>query len=299
MNFVLIAWLTFFVNGHSYTRQIVVLVMVTVWAFRLGGFLLARVLQRGKDDRFNEMRGHFFRFLGFWIFQMLWAWIVSLPVTFLMAGQHDASIGALDWVGWSCWLVGFVFESLADQSKQWHYDDPVRRSTFLRAGVWSVSRHPNYFGEIAAWTGIFLTSASVYSRNTNAAYVAVLSPLFTAVLLLFVSGIPLGEERSDRKFGHLPEYIEYKRTTSPLIPMPTWVYARVPTVARIGCCCELPMYNRLELEPGVHHDQATGEEHAGPADQRQRARKDEQDSRASETESLAPNEQTKTYQQEA
>ena len=72
MNFVLIAWLTFFINGNYYTRQIVVFVMVNVWGFRLGLFLLYRVLQRGKDDRFNEMREDFLKFLGFWIFQMIW-----------------------------------------------------------------------------------------------------------------------------------------------------------------------------------------------------------------------------------
>jgi steroid 5-alpha reductase family enzyme len=72
MNFVLIAWLTFFINGNYYTRQIVVFVMVNVWGFRLGIFLLYRVLQRGKDDRFNEMREDFFKFLGFWVFQMFW-----------------------------------------------------------------------------------------------------------------------------------------------------------------------------------------------------------------------------------
>ena len=75
------------------------------------------------------------------------AWVVSLPVTFLMAGQIDKGIGALDWVGWICWLIGFVFEALADQSKQWHYDDPVARKTFLHNNVWSVTRHPNYFGQ--------------------------------------------------------------------------------------------------------------------------------------------------------
>jgi protein-S-isoprenylcysteine O-methyltransferase Ste14 len=252
------------------------------------------------------------------------AWVVSLPVTFLMAGQVDKGIGALDWVGWSCWLIGFAFESLADQSKQWHYDDPVVRKTFLHSNVWSVTRHPNYFGEesrtpgkhevsilypqaadsfsrfslrpgeIMCWIGIFLTSASVYDRNTNAAYVSILSPLFTAFLLLFVSGIPLGEEKSDRKYGHLPEYIEYKRTTSPLIPMPNALYGGLPSCAKLLCCCEFPLYNQIPLQPGVQHDQQTDEEKRKQED-RKREKSIEKDS-GSETESpLAPN----SYQQSA
>jgi len=74
MNFVLLAWLTFWLNDTLYTRQIVGFVLLNVWAFRLGIFLLWRVLKRGKDERFDEMREHFFAFLGFWIFQMVWIW---------------------------------------------------------------------------------------------------------------------------------------------------------------------------------------------------------------------------------
>lgn len=258
MNFVLIAWLTFLVHGTFYARQIVVVIMVTVWGGRLGLFLLYRVLVRGKDERFDEIRESFGKFLGFWIYQMLWAWIVSLPVTFLMAGKNDVSIGALDGIGWACWGIGFIFEALADQSKHNHYADERTRKTFLRTNVWAVSRHPNYFGEIMCWLGIFLTSASVYERNTRAGYVSVLSPLFTAFLLLFVSGIPLGEERYDRKFGHLAEYIEYKRTTSPLIPMPPALYACMPEITRLVCCCEFPAYNKVPLAVGVKH-QTDGE----------------------------------------
>lgn len=248
MNFVLIAWLTFWIGGHYHTRQIVVLCLVTVWGVRLGSFLLYRVLMRGKDDRFDEMRSKFWSFAGFWTYQMLWAWIVSLPVTFLQAAVVDRDIGALDIIGWSLWAIGFVFESLADQTKHNHYANPETRGTFLSTNVWRYSRHPNYFGEIACWTGIFLTSASVYSRNTNAAYVSVLSPVFSAFLLLFVSGIPLGEERYDLKFGADPAYRKYKAETSPLIPMPPALYARIPNLMRLLCCCEFPMYSKVDLD---------------------------------------------------
>jgi hypothetical protein len=116
------------------------------------------------------------------------------------------------------------------------------------------------FGEIMVWIGIFLSAASVFDANTNAGYVALLSPILTAWLLLFVSGIPLGEERYDRKFGHLAEYIEYKRTTSPLIPMPAALYAVIPSFARLLCCFELPMYNKIPLAVGVKYSQETEDE---------------------------------------
>ena len=88
------------------------------------------------------------------------------------------------------------------------------------------------FGEIMCWIGIFLTSTSVYPSNTHSAYVSILSPLFTILLLMFVSGIPLGEERYDQKYGAVKEYREWKRVTSPLIPMPQCVYGRLPMVVK-------------------------------------------------------------------
>jgi len=252
-NFLVIAWLTFFVQEHYTARNIIVLILVTVWGVRLGSFLLYRVLKRGKDDRFNEMRAHFWQFLGFWVGQMVWAWTVSLPVTFLMGAVYNERIGARDIIGWIIWLVGFLFETAADVSKQMHYNDESKRKEHLHEGVWSISRHPNYFGEIMCWLGIFLTASSVFDSNTKAAYVSVLSPIFTAVLLLFASGMPIAEESSDRKFGHKADYIAYKRDTSPLIPLPPAVYGPLPKFIKTLFLLELPLYNKLTLKVGLKH----------------------------------------------
>lgn len=185
-----------------------------------------RVLVRGKDERFDQMRERCLAFLGFWIFQMVWVWVVSLPVTFL--NSASVNVGVLTWmdvVGGLLWLLGFILETIADHTKAAWYSNPATRDLHLRSGVWSVSRHPNYCGEIMCWIGIFLISTAVYSANTEYAFFSVFSPIITIVLLLFVSGVPLAEARADQKFGKDPEYQEYKRTTSPVIPMPTCVYA--------------------------------------------------------------------------
>jgi steroid 5-alpha reductase family enzyme len=79
MNFLLLAWLSFGLGGTHFIRQWVITGIVTLWALRLGFFLLQRVLQRGHDARFDEMRSKFWSFLGFWIFQIIWIWVVSLP----------------------------------------------------------------------------------------------------------------------------------------------------------------------------------------------------------------------------
>ncbi len=145
MNFVFLAWLVYWAKGTQYTRQTVCLILLTVWAFRLGGFLLYRVLKRGKDERFDEMRDSFGKFLGFWIFQMVWVWVVSLPVTMMQASPLDASLGVTDYIGWALWGVGFICETWADQTKNDFADDPANRGKFLNVSIWSVSRHPNYF----------------------------------------------------------------------------------------------------------------------------------------------------------
>lgn len=244
MNFVVLAFITFFLGGTYHDRQIINTLLVLIWGFRLGSFLLYRVLKRGKDERFDEMRSKFLDFLGFWVFQMLWVWIVSLPLTFLNAAHKDVPIGSLDVIGWIFWSSGFILQVTADYSKDKFANDPNNKGKLLSTGVWGITRHPNYAGEIFMWTGLFLSSASVFSENDKAGFVSILSPLFTFSILMFLSGVNLAEERYDKRFGADPEYIEYKRTTAPLIPFPSSLYGSLPDTIKLLLCCEFPMYSR-------------------------------------------------------
>jgi len=260
MNFVLNAWVTFGLRGTYYPRQLIATIMTTIWGARLGGFLLYRVLSRGKDERFDQMRDRFFAFLGFWIYQIVWVWTTGLPVTFLNAAKVDVPLGALDYAGWAVWFVGWTFEAIADQSKHWYMaDKSPNKSKFLNSSVWAVSRHPNYFGEIMCWLGMFLTSAAVYSANDTGGYASIISPAITYLLLMYVSGIPLAEERYDQKYGKLPEYLEYKKSTSPLIPMPACVYRNLPDGFKCLFCCEYGFYSKaLHAPPSEKHPMNVG-----------------------------------------
>ena len=110
-------------------------------------------------------------------------------------------------------------------------------------GLWRVSRHPNYFGEISLWLGLFLVSASIAegAQRTGAA-----SPAFTAAILLFLSGIPLLEQKSDARHGGKEDYLVYKASTSPLVPLPTSLYAALPGCFKCCFLCEFPFYNKLD-----------------------------------------------------
>jgi len=250
-NFLLVAVMTLLISQTYFSRQIVVTALVCVWALRLGGFLLYRVIRRENDARFDEFRANFFKFLGFWIFQILWVWIVSLAVIFLNAASEDVSLNAGDYIGWTIWLIGFLLSSIADFSKDAFSSRMHKSSPFIRDGVWSISRHPNYAGEILCWIGIFVSAAQVFPSNAPAGFVSILSPGWTFVILMFVSGTNLAEERYNRKYGNSSDYLEYRNSTSPLIPFPASIYGVLPLWFKRLFCFEFSMYES-GLELGMH-----------------------------------------------
>ncbi|KAK2002949.1 DUF1295-domain-containing protein [Colletotrichum falcatum] len=152
-NFVVLAIITLSLSGHAHARQVVASIFIMLWGARLSAFLLFRILKTGKDDRFDDKRDKFFPFLGFWIFQMIWVWTVSLPVTVLNSPsvtrypQHAFGTGR-DVVGVIFFVVGFVMESVSDAQKYRFRRDNPSREAICDKGFFKVSRHPNYFGEM-------------------------------------------------------------------------------------------------------------------------------------------------------
>ncbi|KGN64168.1 uncharacterized protein LOC101219154 isoform X2 [Cucumis sativus] len=240
-NFVILAVLTLVLKGSWHFRQVILSVLVVAWGLRLGFFLLMRILQWGEDRRFDEMRSNLGKLAVFWIFQAVWVWTVSLPVTVVNASNHNPSLRAADVIGWIMWLIGFLIEATADQQKLRFKSSPENRGKWCNVGLWKVSRHPNYFGEIFLWWGIFVASIPVLK---GAEWLVILGPIFLTLLLLFVSGIPLLEESADKKFGNVTEYVHYKRKTSPLIPLPPAIYGNLPSWFKKFFLFELPLYSR-------------------------------------------------------
>ncbi|KAK9722730.1 hypothetical protein K7432_002451 [Basidiobolus ranarum] len=235
-NFVILALLTYFLCEVYHTRQTVALILVAIWGCRLAGNQLYRIIKTNNDQRFDGIREKFFSFLGFWIAQMVWVWTVSLPVTFLNSyklSEYDPTFGsATDIIGIVFWAIGFLFEAVADLQKNHHYSNRSGPLDFIRTGVWSVSRHPNYFGEILLWWGIFLLSLQpTLSSGISAGWAAIASPLFTMFILLFLSGLPYVEKPTQKKFYESPEFSSYKdylNATSIVIPMPSSLFSRLP-----------------------------------------------------------------------
>ena len=197
--------------------QLLVALLVLAWAFRLGSYLFARILRMGKDERFDDKRGNFREFLKFWILQAFAVWVIMLPVTVLPSLDGVADLGAVSLAGVFLWAIGFVIEAASDAQKAAFKKEPANSGRWIDSGLWRFSRHPNYFGEILQWWGVFVAAAPAFPPL---AFLTVAGPLSISLLILFVSGVPLLEKSADRKYGADPGYQDYKRRTSILVPLP-------------------------------------------------------------------------------
>ncbi|KAG5684442.1 hypothetical protein PVAND_013676 [Polypedilum vanderplanki] len=119
----------------------------------------------------------------------------------------------LDAGGFLLWIAGFIFETVADYQKFTFRSLPENKGNFMSSGLWAYSRHPNYFGEILLWLGVAISSFS-----GSKSYSVFISPIFVALLLIFVSGIPALEKKADQLYANNEEYQLYKKNTPVLIP---------------------------------------------------------------------------------
>ncbi len=197
--------------------QLLASALVIVWAARLGAYLLSRILRIGKDARFDDKRGNFLVFLRFWVVQAIAVWAIMLPVTVLLSLSSAPSLGAVSLAGAALWAIGFAIEIASDAQKYAFRNNPVNDGRWIQSGLWKYSRHPNYFGEVVLWWGLFILALPGLSASM---LFALVGPVFITLLLLFVSGVPLLEKSAEEKHGNNPEYQAYKHRTSVFILMP-------------------------------------------------------------------------------
>lgn len=192
----------------------VLMSLVWFWAIRLGSFLFYRINKEGVDTRFNDIKPNALRFFVTWNIQGLWVVLTLLPLFAVLTSKKDVAFSAIFAVGVTIALMGLVIETVADHQK-WQWKHTHKNASFITSGLWSYSRHPNYFGEILMWSGITIASLPWLS---GLQWLALLSPIFVATLLIKVSGIPLLEEKAKKRWGALPAYKEYTSKTPILVP---------------------------------------------------------------------------------
>jgi steroid 5-alpha reductase family enzyme len=196
-------------------RAMLLAALVVIWALRLGSFLFNRVQKAGKDGRFDDIKPSFIRFLNIWTIQGLWVTFTMAAALAAITSTSSKGLDVFAVIGLLVWICGFAIEVAADSQKSRFNAAPRNKGKFIQSGLWSRSRHPNYFGEIMLWVGIAIIALPVLQGWQ---WATLISPLLVTLLITRVSGVPMLEKRADEKWGGQADYEAYKKDTPVLIP---------------------------------------------------------------------------------
>lgn len=201
-------------EGHP-QRQMLLLVIVTIWSLRLSFYLFWRNWGEPEDKRYAKWRGEAGKvwwwrsFFTVFTLQAAMAWVISVPLLGAAFAGSDIPLGWLDVLGSVVWAVGFFFEAAGDWQLAAFKANPANKGKVLDFGVWRYTRHPNYFGDATQWWGFFLLAASA------GAYWTVIGPLFMTALIIKISGVALLEKDLSQS---KPKYRDYIARTPAFFP---------------------------------------------------------------------------------
>ncbi len=199
-----------YVTGSENPSDYIIVCCVAVWAIRLGYFLFTRIKKAGEDRRFRSIKPNFTRFLMTWTLQGMWVSMCLLCVLTALSSYSGTIMNNIFFIGLIIFIIGFVIEVIADHQKTVFRGIKENKDKFITSGLWSYSRHPNYFGEILLWTGIAIMSISSLQ---GLQYITLISPVFVYILLVYISGIRILEDLGQKKWGHLDSYKNYLKNT--------------------------------------------------------------------------------------
>lgn len=214
IGFILVALLTFFLEAGFSWRQILLTGLVCIWGIRLAAYIYLRNKGRGEDFRYARWRRNWGKmfvlrsYFQIFLLQGVLLLVISYPVI-LVNKSGTKAMTAWDVAGTGIWLLGFFFEAVGDWQLSRFKLDPRNRGKIMTAGLWRLTRHPNYFGEATLWWGIFL-----FALSAGNGWTAVISPALITFLLLRVSGVSMLE----KKYAGNQAFSEYARKTSPFFP---------------------------------------------------------------------------------
>ena len=201
---------TLYVTGSNNLSDLIIVACVAVWAIRLGSFLFMRIHKAGEDRRFRTIKPNFTRFLMTWTLQGMWVSMCLLCVLTALSSYSGVIMNSIFFIGLIVFILGLSIEIIADYQKTVFRRNIENKDKFITTGLWSLSRHPNYFGEILLWTGVAVMSISSLQ---GLQYITLISPIFVYILLVYISGIRILEDQARKKWGHLDSFKEYLKNT--------------------------------------------------------------------------------------
>ena len=219
LTYLTVTWYTLYMSSEKFTNlngaSIAIVLFISLWAIRLGSFLFSRIHKDGEDKRFRTIKPSATQFFMTWTLQGLWVSLCSMCALTAISSESGVVVNAFYYLGVGLFIYGFYTEVKADNEKSKFRSVPENRDKFITTGLWAKSRHPNYFGEIVLWAAIAVISLPSLS---GLQYITLISPIFTYVLLVHVSGVRMLEARGQKKWGHLEEYKAYQKSTPMLFP---------------------------------------------------------------------------------
>ena len=218
LTYLSVVWFTYMLSysaGELKIGNLILALLISIWAVRLGSFLFLRIHKAGEDKRFRKIKPSASQFFMTWTLQGFWVSICSMCALTAISSEIGVITNVFFYIGFVLFLIGFSIEIIADSQKNTFRSHEENKDKFITTGLWAKSRHPNYFGEIMLWTGIALIALPSLS---GAQYLTLISPVFTYILLVHISGVRMLEDMGNKKWGHLQEYKDYKEKTPRIIP---------------------------------------------------------------------------------
>ncbi len=219
LGFVLVALLAFSLNDNPGFLAKTALILTGVWGFRLAAHILFRNRHKAEDFRYANWRkqwGNWYLVRSFgqvYLLQGALLLVVALPVIVTASGSHTTTVSAWAAAGILTWAFGFYFESVGDWQLRRFVSNPKNKGKVMDIGLWRYTRHPNYFGEVTLWWGLWI----VVMATDVSAPLKILSgagPMAITLLILYVSGVPLLE----KKYAANEAYQAYAKKTSKFFP---------------------------------------------------------------------------------
>ena len=213
-----VVWFVFLSTYQSISLNfgnLILVLLISIWTIRLGLFLFIRIHKAGEDKRFRTIKTSASQFFMTFTISGLWVTLCSMCALVAISSPEGLVMNALTYVGIILFIIGFGIEIVADNQKTAFRSIEANKDSFITSGLWSKSRHPNYFGEVLLWFAIAVIS---FSSLEGLQLITLISPVFTYILLVYVSGVRMLEDMNDKKWADDEKYKSYKKNTPMLFP---------------------------------------------------------------------------------